>query len=163
MRSERINATFVGLKDPTPGTYRLDLLPGSPAISKVTVALEPPPARVSARVRGTGATRTLAYDVLRRPGQKVTFVEVAAGGQAHDRTVTGGRGTLRFTPAPGTDRRRIEAHSSSLGIGAETKTVAAFTPPSPRLGRPARVIVRRRGAGWSSPGRASPGPRATSS
>ena len=31
------------------------------------------------------------------------------------------------------------------GIGAETKTVAAFTPPSPRLGMPARVKVRRSG------------------
>ena len=136
MRSERIKATFVGLKDPTPGTYRLELMPGSPAISKVTVALEPPPARVSARVRGTGATRTLAYDVLRRPGQKVTFVEVAAAGKRTIGTVTGGRGTLRFTPAPGTDRRRIEAQFELAGIGTETRTVAAFTPPSPRLGKP---------------------------
>jgi len=144
MRSERIKATFVGLKDPKPGTYRLESMPASPAISKVTVALQPPPARVSARVRGTAATRTLAYDVLRRPDQKVTFVEVAAAGKRTIGAVTGGRATLRFRPAPGTDRRRIEAQIELAGIGTETRTVAAFTPPSPRLGRPARVTVRRR-------------------
>jgi hypothetical protein len=145
MRSERIKATFVGLQNPRPGTYKLELMPGSPAISKVAAALEPAPARVSARLRGTGATRTLTYDVLRRPDQKVTFVEVAAAGKRTIGTVAGGRGTLRFTPAPGTDRRRIEAQFELAGIGAETRTVAAFTPPSPRLGRPARVTVRRRG------------------
>ena len=96
-------------------------------------------------MRGTGATRTLVYDVLRRPGQKVTFVEVAAAGKRTIGTVTGGRGTLRFTPAPGTDRRRIEAQFELVGIGAETKTVAAFSPPSPRLGKPTRVTVHRRG------------------
>ncbi len=144
LRSQQIKATVIGLQDPKPGTYQLDLLPGSPAITKVTEAEDPPPARVSARVTGRGAKRTLDYDVLRRPGQKVTFVEVAGGAKRPIGTVTGGRGRLRFTPAPGTDRRRIEAQFELVGIGAETKTVAAFTPPSPRLDRPTRLSVRRR-------------------
>jgi hypothetical protein len=75
----------------------------------------------------------------------VTFVEVADSGKRPLGTVTGGRGTLTFTPAPGSDRRRIEAQFELAGIGAETKTVAAFTPPSARLGRPTRLTVRRRG------------------
>ncbi len=142
-RSQQIKATVIGLQDPKPGSYKLDLLPGSPAITKLTEAEDPPPARVSARVTGRGATRTLVYDVLRRPGQKVTFVEVTGGAKRPLGTVAGGRGRLRFTPAPGTDRRRIEAQFELVGIGAETKTVAAFTPPSPRLGRPTRLTVRR--------------------
>ena len=72
----------------------------------------------------------------RRPDQKVTFVEVAAGGKRPLGTVTGGKGTLTFSPAPGTDTRRIEAQFELLGIGAETTTVATFRPPSQRLGRP---------------------------
>ena len=85
LRSEQLKATVVGLHDPKPGTYKFDLLPGSPAITKVSQSVDPPPARVSARVTGRGAKRTLVYDVLRRPDQRVTFVEVGPGGQAPDR------------------------------------------------------------------------------
>jgi hypothetical protein len=95
-------------------------------------------------VTGKGSERTLSYDVLRRPDQKVTFVEVAAAGKRPIGTVTGGRGTLTFSPAPGTDTRHVEAQFELLGIGAETKTVATFRPPSARLGRPSHLSVRRR-------------------
>ena len=78
------------------------------------------------------------------PTQKVTFVEVAAGGKRPLGTVTGGKGTLTVSPAPGADTRRIEAQFELLGIGAETTTVATFRPPSQRLGRPSRVTVSRR-------------------
>ena len=144
LRSEQLKATVVGLHDPKPGTYTFDLLPGSPVIAKASQSVDPEPARVSARVTGRGAKRTLVYDVLRRPDQRVTFVEVGPGGKRPIGTVTGGRGTLRFSPAPGTGRRQIEAQFELLEIGAETMTVASFTPPAARLGRPARVTVRRR-------------------
>ena len=70
-------------------------------------------------------------------------------------TVTGGgRGTLAFVPAPGGVRRAIEAQVELAGLPAETLTVARFTPPSPRLGRPARVRASRSASalrvGWSS-------------
>ena len=123
---------------------KIDLLPGSPEITKVTESEDPGPARVTARVSGRGTQRTLTYDVERRPDQKVTFVEVAAGGKRPLGAVTGGKGTLTFSPAPGVDTRRIEAQFELLGIGAETTTVATFRPPSQRLGRPSRVTVSRR-------------------
>ena len=41
---------------------------------------------------------------------------------------------------------RVEAQFELAGVQAERLTVARFTPPSPRLARPARVTVRRRGA-----------------
>lgn len=144
LRSEQIKATVVGLQDPKPGSYRIDPLPGSPAIAKVSEASDPLPARVTARVRGRGAHRTLVYDVLRRPKQRVTFVESGPGGDHPIGTISGGRGTLAFSPAPATGRRRIEAHFELAGVGAETKTVATFTPPSVRLGRPLHLTVRRR-------------------
>jgi hypothetical protein len=144
LRSAQIKATVVGLQDPKPGSYRIDPMPGSPAISKVSEASDPLPARVTATVRGRGAHRTLVYDVLRRPKQRVTFVETGPGGDHPIGTITGGRGTLSFSPAPATGRRHIEAQFELAGVGAETKTVATFTPPSVRLGRPTHLTVRRR-------------------
>jgi hypothetical protein len=146
MRSLQLKTTIVGLQDPGPGTYRIDPLPLSPAITKVTEAADPPAARVTARVTGHGARRTLTYDVLARPKQRVTFVETGpGGGERAIVTVSRGRGRKTFTPAPGTGKRRIEAQFELNGIGAETKTVATFTAPSTRLGRPTHVTVRRRG------------------
>jgi hypothetical protein len=47
--------------------------------------------------------------------------------------------------APGRGRRRIEAQFELAGLTFETKLVATFTPPSPRLARPGRLRVQRRG------------------
>lgn len=146
LRSEQLKTTVVGLQDPKPGRYTIALLPGSPQVSKVTTAQDPPDARATGTVRGHGARRKLVYNVLRRPGQRVTFLESSAGGDRPIGTVTGGRGTLSFTPAPGPGTRRIVAQFELEGIGAERTVVARFRPPSARLGRPARVTVRRRGS-----------------
>ncbi len=147
IRSEQEKLVVVGLQDPRPGTYRIEQLPGSPAVAKLTQASDPPDAKATAKVRGRGTTRVLAYDVRRRPAQRVTFVEVAADGGAKTiGTVDGGgRGTLRFTPAPGRGTRRIEARFELAGLPAEQRTVARFSPPSARLGKPTRLHVRRRG------------------
>jgi streptogramin lyase len=144
LRSVQLKATVVGLQDPEPGSYTIDPLPGSAAITKVSEAEDPAPARITAHVRGRGAHRTLVYDVLRRPHQRVTFVDSGPGADHPIGTITGGRGTLAFSPAPETGRRRIEAQFELAGIGAETKTVATFTPPSTRLSRPTHLTVRRR-------------------
>ena len=144
LRSEQLHQTVVGLVDPRPGTYTIETLPGSPAITKVAEATDPLPARVTASVHGHGARRTLAYDIRRRPQQTVTFLEVSGVTRRPIGTVSGGRGTLAFTPAPGSDVRHIVAQFTLDGIRAETRTVASFRPPSSRLGRPAHLRVRRR-------------------
>jgi hypothetical protein len=145
MRSEQLHQTVVGLVNPKPGTYTISLLPGSPAISKVSHATDPPPAKVTASVHGHGARRTLAYNIRRRPGQSVEFVEVAGGARKSIGTVSGGRGSLRVSPAPGSDLRHVEAQFTLAGIRAETRTVASFRPPSARLARPRHLVARRRG------------------
>jgi hypothetical protein len=144
LRSEQLHQTVVGLVNPKPGDYTIETLPGSPAITNVAKATDPLPARVTASVRGQGARRTLAYDIRQRPQQTVTFVEVSGVTQRPIGTVSDRRGTLAFTPAPGTDVRHIVAQFTLDGIRAETRTVASFKPPSPRLGRPAHLRVRRR-------------------
>jgi hypothetical protein len=146
MRSERLKTTVVGLVDPRPGTWRIEPIEGSPAVSEITEAEDQPAAKVSARVRGKGDRRTLAYDIRERPNQRVTFIETAAGAKRMIGTVAGGgRGSLRFSPAPGRGRRTIEAQFELAGMPAERLTLARFAPPSPRLERPARVRAKRRG------------------
>jgi hypothetical protein len=146
LRSEPWSNTTIGLM--LPGTYRIEALPGSPAVASIEQAFKSPPARVSARVTGRGERRTLRYRVRDRADQRVTFVEVTSRGTARPiGTVDGGgRGTLRFSPSPGTGRRVVEAQFEIDGWPAERRQVASFRPPSPRLDRPARLRVRRRGA-----------------
>jgi Concanavalin A-like lectin/glucanases superfamily len=155
IRSEQSGLTVVGLQDARPGTYRIAPLPGSPAVDRVRHADDQPPAKITARVQGGGTTRTLIYDIARRDAQRVTFVERTAQGTSRPiGTVTGGgRGRLRFSPAPGRDARTIVAQVEFDQVPAEPLTVARFAPPSPRLGRPSRLRVRRRGtrlhASWA--------------
>ncbi len=145
VRSERARITAVGLQDPRPGTYRIEPLAGAAAPRTIAQAVDPRPARARARVRGRGARRTLAYRVDRRANQRVTFVEVTAGGT--ERTIGavdgGGRGRLAFAPAPGRGTSRVEARFELDRLPAERVVVARFRPAPPRLGRPARVRVRR--------------------
>lgn len=101
---------------------------------------------MTATLRGKGARRVLHYDIARRRAQRVTFVEIdPAGATRPIGTVNGGgRGKLRFAPAPGRGVRRIEARFELAGLAAERSFVARFAPPSPRLTRPRRLRVRRR-------------------
>ena len=145
LRSERLKATSSASRIPRPGAYTIAPLPGSAAVSKVTEAEDPPDARVTATVRGRGTRRTLVYDIAARPDQRVTFVETSPEGNRPLGTVRGGKGTLTFAPAPGGGRRQIEAQFELAGVQAETRIVASFTPPCARLGRPARLGVRRSG------------------
>ena len=146
MRSEKLDTTVVGLVHPTPGTYTVTLLPGSAAVNRVRQASDQPKARIKASVRGDGARRTLSYDIARRTDQQVRFIEhIAHGGSRIIGGVNGGgRGQLRFTPAPGNDRRTIIAQFQLAGLPAETLTIASFKPPSPRLATPRHLTVSRR-------------------
>jgi hypothetical protein len=146
LRSPKLGTTVVGLVKPVPGTYTVEILPGSPAVRLISQASDQAPARVRASVHGKGASRTLVYAISRRVSQRVTFLEQARGGTRTIGTITGGgHGHLSFTPAPGRDRRRVIAQFELAGLAAETRTVASFTPPSPRLGRPAHLRIVRRG------------------
>ena len=155
LQLDRVKITAVGLKAPRPGVYRIEPLAGSPAVTKVMQAIEPPDARVTARVSGRGTRRVLSYDIRRRRAQTVRFVEVnAAGGRRQIGTVTGGgRGSLRFSTAPGRGIRRVEAQFELAGLAAERKLVARFAPPSTSLGRLRGLRVRRAGTsllvGWA--------------
>ena len=148
MRFENARAKLavVGFQDAKPGTYTVEALPGSPAVVSVSETVDPPDAKATGAVTGRGTRRVLNYDVRRRQDQKVFFYEIGPGGTSNlIGAVAGGRGKLRFKPAPGRGRRRIAAQFQLAGIAAERKVIASFRPPSPLLPKPRRVTVRRSG------------------
>ncbi len=136
--------TVVGLQDARPGRYVVQPLPGS-AVTGLARATDQPAAKVSGRVSGKGGNRVLEYVVRRREAQRVVFREVQPGGAAREIGVVdgGGRGRLRFHPAPGGGTRRVEAQFELSGIPAERKTIASFRPPSIMLRAPRRIRVKR--------------------
>jgi len=103
-----------------------------------------PPASVSGRISGSGSHRVLRYSVRRRPGQLVTFLE----GSHRLATVSGGQGSVRFTPGAGPlGTRTVLAQVTLAGLPNANLTVARFTVRRlPRLGRAGHVQVQRRGA-----------------
>jgi hypothetical protein len=140
--------TTVGLQGAAAGRWHIEALPGS-TITGTSRATDPADAKVSGAVEGKGAVRTLSYNVLARPAQRVTFSDVAPGGarKAITTIAGGGTGRVRFTPAPGRGRHRVVASFTLDDIAAEERTVARFTPPSPVLATPAGLKVRRAGSG----------------
>jgi hypothetical protein len=85
------------------------------------------PARVTARIVG----KQLKYRIPRVKGQTVTFEERGSGVAHVLGTVkTGGKGTLRFTPADGRGgKRRIVALVEQDGLPRTKRTVATYTAP----------------------------------
>lgn len=146
LRSDEHKFVAVALVDPRPGTYTITPLPGSPPVSHVREAKALPGPSVRGAVSGRGARRVLTYSVRRRADQAVTFFDVAASGSGKQigRVAGGGRGRLAFSPAPGRGRHRVEARFELDGVPAERRVIARFKPPSPRLGTPKRLDVRRR-------------------
>ena len=136
--------TTVGFEHAAPGSYRITLQPLSAAVTSVSGASDPAAAKVSGRVTGKGTKRVLHYSVRSRPDQTVAFSDVSGGDSHVIGTISGGgHGTIKFTAAPGVAPRKIVAQFSLDGLAAETKIVTRFTPPSPRLGAPKRLTVRR--------------------
>src|SRR5581483_7092435 len=84
IRSEELKLTVVGLQDAPPGSYRIDTQPDSPPVATIGEASDPPAAKATATVTGSGASRVLHYDVQSRPDQQVTFAEVTAAGNVRE-------------------------------------------------------------------------------
>ena len=136
--------TVVGLENARPGTYTVSAMPSSVPFTTVASATDPPDAKVTAHVGGSGERRTLAYDVRNRPGQTVTFWDSSRGGAAHPiGHVRGGSGALHFTAAPGDKRRTIYAQFTLDGMAAERINVASYEPPAATLATPGHLRASR--------------------
>jgi hypothetical protein len=110
---------------------------------------------LKASVAGRGRKRTLRFRLPRVAGQRVIFAEQGRRAYRTIGSTIKGRGSLRFRPAPGPGgRRAIVAVVEQGGVPYEKLAVAHYRAPgTPRLRRPPRVIVKRRGRkmaiGWA--------------
>lgn len=149
-RLPSLNTTEIALGNPRPGTYTITPLPGSAPITSVATALAPPRAQMKARVLGTGARRTLVYDIRRRQDQTVTVYEVSSAGMWREIGTVhgGGHGRLHFAPIPDRASHRIVAQFTLHGVPVpgEDMTVARFRPPPITLPAPRRLRVSRTGS-----------------
>ncbi len=141
--------TVVGVQEPASGRYKVEPVLGSVPVTGMSMAEDPPDAKVAGSVSGTGDVRTLAYDVAPRDNQVVTFLDTAPGGAARSigRVTAGGAGKLDFKPAPGRGKHTITAQFELAGIPAEIKKVATFTPPSQRMAKPGILRTKRTARG----------------
>ncbi|MHB8656757.1 MAG: hypothetical protein ACYC91_02210 [Solirubrobacteraceae bacterium] len=137
--------TYIGIKNPSPGTWTVTTQPGSSQIASLQEANGLPAPQVHARVLGAGATRTLLYELRPLPGQDVSFVEQGPATWHLIGRPKGAHGRIRFTPATGPGGlRKIVALVSHGGITSKQIDLASYrAQPPARPGTPARVRVTR--------------------
>ena len=141
-KNPRADETYLGVREPAAGRWRIEPLPGSPAIASLSRSAVLPQAQVSASVSGTGAARTLTYAVKPIPGQEVDFVEYGDGVKRTIVTTKDARGTVRFAPRPGPDlTRRIVAIVKQGGLPRRTFRLGRYTTTKPAP--PAKVTDLR--------------------
>jgi hypothetical protein len=104
------------------------------------------PLSLSARLGGGGRQRVITYRIADGGhGQSVQFAERGAfGTRLIGKPVTTTRGRLRFMPADTRGAKRtLTALVLQDGIVQRQQTIAKFTAPASRPGRPGHVNVRR--------------------
>jgi hypothetical protein len=155
LRHDAGKVTWVGVAPAAPGRYTVTTLPGSTDLARVAATREVDE-HVRATVAGAGRSRVLRYDVARLPGRRVTFFERGRSSYRQLGQVTGGKGALRFAPAPGPrGLRQVVARVELDGVPTPDRVVARFHAAGPPpIGRPARLDLRRRAstvtASWSA-------------
>lgn len=140
--------TYIALKAPRGGTWSAVPVRSGDVIAEASAAAMLAPTKVRASVSGRGAARTLRFDVGRRAGQTVRFVERGAG-VARTVAVVGRadahRGAIAFRPATGpAGRRTIVALIEQDGAPRESREVATFRAAAPATAaRPTGVRITR--------------------
>jgi len=142
------NATYFGIKNGTPGTYTITRLPGSSAFAGLEATRPGFDEGLTAKVTGTGATRRLVYDAGKTsPGTRISFA-VTGGNMAQPiGTVSGGHGSIAFTPLAGPAGKRTIVATGTYGSSPfAPQTLASFRVGAARpIGRSGGVRVRRVG------------------
>ncbi len=148
VRDTADNATYFGVKNGTPGTYTITRLPGSSAFAGLQATQPGFDEALTAKVTGSGASRRLVYRAGRTsPGTRITFA-LQGGNMAQTiGTVSGGHGSIAFTPLAGPAGKRTVVAIGTYGSSPfAPQTLASFRVGAARpIGRPAAVRVRRVG------------------
>jgi uncharacterized repeat protein (TIGR01451 family) len=148
LAASKYERTWIGLEDARPGVYTITPERGSAPIVNLRETRPEPNAGVKASVTGSGRRLVLHYDAGHAHGQKVTFLERGKGTFHPIKTVSGGSGTVAFTPSFGPGgKRAIAAQVEVDGIPAPLQTLAHFkAPPPPKAQKLGGVRVTRHGS-----------------
>jgi hypothetical protein len=127
---------------------------GSPLSSR----RDPATPRITGSLLGTGASRTLHYNVRAIPDEKVTFFDVGPQGAREIGTANGGStGALTLTPAPGSATHFVDAEIEMAGLpvpmlgGAGAGAATASSVGAAQDGAAKLTIARFRRRGWCTP------------
>jgi hypothetical protein len=148
MTVKGVDAAYVILTKPKAGTWTVSALPGSAPVTKIMTADGYTPATVSAKLRGHGRSRSIAYRIAHLDhGQTVAFEETGKFGTHILGSAKGARGTLRFKPADAKGgRRNVFALIGHAGINTDRRKVGSYVAPGPILPGAVRSLrVRRAG------------------
>lgn len=140
--------TYIAVKDPAGGLYRLSLRAGSPPASVFRSAQSLAAPRVRARVDGDGRRRALRWSFTPVRGRSVVFYEQGRDTRRRLAATTQRRGRLAFAVPDGrAGRREIVAMVRQDGLTQSAGVVARYTAPAARRpGRPGALrITGRRG------------------
>ena len=140
--------TYIAVKDPAGGLYRMSLKAGSAPASVFRSAQSLAAPRVRARVDGRGRRRALRWTFTRVRGRSVVFYEQGRDTRRRLTATTRRQGRVAFAVPDGRrGRREIVAIVRQDGLTQSAGVVARYTAPPPR--RPQRPgslrITRRRG------------------
>jgi hypothetical protein len=155
MRVQEEDRDIFLVKAPAAGQWTVTPAPGSPDIVELKRSGIAPEPKISAKVARVGSSYELRWSVAKTKGQVVRLVEQAPGGNQTIVTVKeGGKGVTRFIPSESTGpARTIVAEVEQDGSPRENIDVVKFSAASPRVGKPGKIRVRRRGKGalvtWS--------------
>jgi hypothetical protein len=150
-QNQEDRTTYIAVKDPAGGLYRLSLKPGSPPATVFRSAQSLAAPRVRARVDGDGRRRALRWTFTPVRGRSVVFYEQGRDTRLRLQATTHRRGRLSFTVPDGrAGRREIVAIVRQNGLPQSAGVVAHYTAPRPRRpGRPGAVRITSRGAALS--------------
>ncbi|MGH2894718.1 MAG: hypothetical protein ACRDPM_15860, partial [Solirubrobacteraceae bacterium] len=141
----KTSTTYVMVRNPGAGVWKVSAAPGSSAITQVRQARGYAAPTLHARISGRGATRRLTYSVTKRPGLSIAFAERAHRVYRILGRAKGAHGTLRFSPAAGpAGKRTVYAIVSEGGVARESVPVTSYRAPAPPTpGRVRGLRVRR--------------------
>lgn len=124
--NRRTRTTYVMLPRAR-GTWTVSPYRGSATVASLKAARIEPEQRVTAKVLGTGTTRTLVYNALKLPNTRLLFLEVLPDGTQLpilNTTATSGRHRFRVETGSGYGLRELRVVAVQ-GAGATMSRVAA--------------------------------------
>jgi hypothetical protein len=138
MKNPNANLTQIAVAHPAGGQWKVIVEDGSAPVTSLKVAHAMTAPKITAKVAGRRPAQYLDYEIERREGQTVTFVERGASTQGEIGVAGRAKGELAFTPAGGArEKREIVAVVEQDGLVAHQIVVAHYRAPGPT--KPAQV------------------------